>query len=930
MTSPMKLSDRLVVVLAAVILLATSLSYLYYSWNHNIEVVSSESVMLAESIESMVHPDHISDLRGSLEDIGNPDYDLAKNSLINLVDTTDMIHFAYFIALREEQVVILMDSELPDSPDYSPPGQVFSEADEVYLRAFRSDQTILTDKTVDRWGEWKSVLVPVIDPENGDTVAVFGLDFPFAQWQARIWKQMIPDIIIVAVVDILFLFLLFIWNQRDKLRILSNRLSADEAMYHSVFDQAPIGIAIVSDKRFLKNDEFGNLNINSRFEQILGRKQDVLSTIKWPEITHPDDLKRDLELFSRFKSGEISGYSLEKRFIRPDGSYVWTNMTISPFSGAKSRDDVHICLLEDITEQKRANEAVTESERSKSVLLSHLPGMAYRCSFDPEWTMMFVSDGCYRLTGYEAGDLIDNRKLSYNDLIAPEFRDILWKEWSRLLPEKQPLSHEYEIITASGERKWVLELGEGVYAKDGSVEALEGIVIDISDRKRAEASLIYINEHDRWTGLYNRYYLERMLSHEFSLKDKSKSALIEINISSIQSLTEIYGFHYSQELTRDTSDELRKFCSSDRVLFMTNWDRFVFYIRKYGSAEELEEFCAAVTDALTMLLGPERIGAGIGVIEIDRDITNDTDQLLKKLLIASERAAQNNEKEFSVCFYNEEMESFLMREEAIKREMMRLAYDEDDKDLFLQFQPVYDVKTDKISGFEALARIRSEKLGMIPPLDFIPIAEKTKLIIPLGRKIIIKAFKFINKLNASVPEDISVSINISAIQLLSPGFVDFFLSDMKDMGIGAEKVGIEITESVFSDDFDEINRIIAKLKDLGVSIAIDDFGTGYSSLARERELNVSCLKIDKFFIDKLQVIEPSMTITSDIISIAHKLGHYTVAEGVEHKEQMNYLVAHGCDKIQGFFISRPLDEDAAIGMIVNVSGAVEVPQWISE
>ena len=163
MKLPKKLSDRFVIALTAVILLVASLSYLKYSWHHNNDVVSSEAVMLAESIESMVHPHHISDLLGSNEDIGNPDYDLAKDSLINLVDTTELIHFAYFFALREDEIIILMDSEHPGSSEYSPPGEGFSEADDVYRRSLTSDETILTDRTVDRWGVWKSVLVPVTE-----------------------------------------------------------------------------------------------------------------------------------------------------------------------------------------------------------------------------------------------------------------------------------------------------------------------------------------------------------------------------------------------------------------------------------------------------------------------------------------------------------------------------------------------------------------------------------------------------------------------------------------------------------------------------------------------------------------------------------------------------------------------------------------------
>ncbi len=135
------------------------------------------------------------------------------------------------------------------------------------------------------------------------------------------------------------------------------------------------------------------------------------------------------------------------------------------------------------------------------------------------------------------------------------------------------------------------------------------------------------------------------------------------------------------------------------------------------------------------------------------------------------------------------------------------------------------------------------------------------------------------------------------------------------MQVNPKNIGIEITESVFSSDYERMNHIMEKLRASGLHIAIDDFGTGYSSLARERELKVDCLKIDKYFVDKLLDIDLSKAITSDVISMAHKLGHCTIAEGVEDERQLLYLKKHGCDKIQGYLISKPLDEQAAIDFL---------------
>lgn len=310
----------------------------------------------------------------------------------------------------------------------------------------------------------------------------------------------------------------------------------------------------------------------------------------------------------------------------------------------------------------------------------------------------------------------------------------------------------------------------------------------------------------------------------------------------------------------------------------------------------------------------ERIGGGIGIFEIEPYQSElDTDLLLRRLLIASEKSISMFGRDFEICFYNEELEAMVNRERDIVEALSAIADNNNTNDaLFLQYQTIMDLKTGSIVCFEALARLRTEKLGYVSPVEFIPIAEKTKLILPIGENIIINAFCFLNRLRELKYDDISISINISVIQLLSPGFTSRLVELIREMKVDSNKICLEITESIFISDFDIINDIIKRLRDEGLYIAIDDFGTGHFSLARERGLEVDYMKIDKFFIDKLLNIDPEKAITGDIISIAHKLGQCAIAEGVEHESQLKYLREHNCDRIQGYLISKPLDEDDAV------------------
>lgn len=832
---------------------------------------------------------------------------------------------------------------------------------------------------------------------------------------------------------------------------LEQRIDEQTLTFDMIFDQAPIGIAI-SHSRDPKLSDKNIIKINSAFEQITGRTKEELIDSGWAKITHPDDLDEDIENFNKLQAGEIKSYSMEKRYVKPDGSVVWVYMVVASLAPLAGNKLNHMCLIQDITNQKAALAALIESEtkyrsitenmsdvvwqmdldlkttyvspsvekllgesieehmnrkmeekfpaqtlhkiqsifyeelekekdpeidknrsltieiehykadgtviwlelsisfirddngnavgfqgssrditprklfefalreneRRESILMSHLPGLAYKCKYDHDWTMQYVSKGCYDLTGYKSESLLNNRDLSYNDLISPEYREALWNEWKRILEKGQPFRYEYEIITASGKRKWVLEMGQGIYNDEGEVEALEGIILDISDRKEMENHLRYMNEHDNWTGLYNRDYLEALLNHDLKKKDGLNRAVISINLSTVQLLTANYGFHYTQNLIKVTAETLSQYCSDNRLLFQTYENRFVFYLIDYKDKNELVEFSDIIAEAVEALFVTERIGGGIGILEIEQDDDEiDVDLLLRRLLIASERSIAVSGKDFDACFYNEELEAAINRETDIRKALGGIAVENTNDELFLHYQPILDLRTNGVCGFEALARLKTEKLGLVSPVEFIPIAEKTKMIIPIGEKVMINAFHFLNKLKASGYDEVGVAINVSAIQLFSPDFIRNLFELISEMQLNPKNIGIEITESVFVSDYDYINSIIVKLRDAGIHIAIDDFGTGYSSLAREKELSVDCLKIDKYFIDKLLDTDLSKAITSDIISMSHKLGHCTIAEGVETESQLQYLKEHNCDRIQGYLFSKPLDEEDALEFLKN-------------
>lgn len=700
-------------------------------------------------------------------------------------------------------------------------------------------------------------------------------------------------------------------------QLYEQKLHSQELTIDTIFQQAPIGITISHAQNPNSNYVEFYHNVNPKAEEILGRSKEEIIALGWEKITHPDDVEEDLENFKRLLAGEINSYSMDKRYIRPDGSIVWVNIVVAKIDLHDNSRFNHICFMHDISERKEIEKSLKESERSKSVLLSHIPGMAYRCSYDRDWTMQYVSAGCYNLTGYTAENLLYNKDLSYNEVISPEYRRLLWNEWKRILAKRQPFKYEYEITTAQGERKWVLEMGQGIYNEAGEVEALEGIILDISDRKKMEDNLKFISEHDTWTGLYNRRYLENVLARDAEIVSTEKRALVGINVSPIQTLTLTYGFDYDQDIVKKVADALKMHCTDKRQLYYTFQNRFIFYVKGYDDKEELIQFCKELVGTMDSILSIERVGGGIGIIELNEDNVYDMGQLSKKLLVASEKAMDLYNADIGICFFDDELEAEVIREGEIKAELARIETDEGYDGLHLKFQPILDIKSNKITEFEALARLNSNKLGMLMPGEFIPLAEKTKLIIPLGKKVLIKAFEFLNRLKKDGYDSINVSVNISVIQLIGENFIKDLFNLIDEMKVNPENIVIEITETIFASDYDEINRLLGVMKASGIRVAIDDFGTGYSSLSRERELNVNIIKIDKSFSDKILDPNNKDSIIGDIISMAHKLGYGVVAEGVEYEEQKQFYVNYNCDKLQGYLISKPLAEEAAIEFLKN-------------
>lgn len=345
---------------------------------------------------------------------------------------------------------------------------------------------------------------------------------------------------------------------------INQKLLKDAELFRTVFEQSPVGISISSG---------GTREHNSMFEKIVGRTNDELNEISWESYTHPDDIPKEAENHNKVISGEIGSYTMVKRYIRPDGEIVWANITYAPLTADKGSESDHLCIIEDITERVKAEKELQESERSFALLLSNLPGMAYRRKYDGEWVIVFASEGCWDLTGYPSTSLVNNRQVAFNDLIHPRYRDFLWEKWIHAINDRTKFAEEYELITANGEVKWVFEQGQAIYDESGNVEVLEGLIIDITDRKRKEEEIIYLNNHDFLTGIYNRRFLEQVKSR-FDREDFLPLSVLIGDINGVKLVNDAFGHAEGDILIRETARIIQNCCREGDIVARTGGDEF--------------------------------------------------------------------------------------------------------------------------------------------------------------------------------------------------------------------------------------------------------------------------------------------------------------------------------------------------------------------
>jgi diguanylate cyclase (GGDEF)-like protein/PAS domain S-box-containing protein len=588
--------------------------------------------------------------------------------------------------------------------------------------------------------------------------------------------------------------------------------------------------------------------------------------------------------------GELPGRKL-------DGSVYWEHVRVSPISVESEMPSRFLFIKEDIS-ARRAIE--NELRLASRVLDTTDAGVMIT---DDRQRIVKINPAFTRITGYGSDEALGQTpRMLHSGKHDKAFYAQMWSEigikghWSGELVDRKKSGEQYvEQISISA-----------LSTAEGKPSHYVGVFSDITALRESQVRLEQMANFDVLTQLPNRRQLTDRLQNAVlrARRENSIVALVYFDLDHFKAVNDTLGHPAGDALLKEVSRRVLQLLRDEDTLARLGGDEFVVVLEGVEIPERISVVAERIIHEMGnafILQGHEVfVGCSLGVAFFPRDGDN-VDTLMRNADLALYRAKEDGRNCYRL--YSEEMNA---NAHVRYQTEIRLRKAIESGELSVVFQPQFNAATRRLVGAEALLRWSSRDVGHISPALFIPIAEQTGVIVPIGRWVMEQVCQMQKSVIAEGLPPVKVAVNVSPVQFRQKDLVETFRNLIHDAGIPVSCIEIEVTETAIMTDADKAIAILTQLRDLGLTIAVDDFGTGYSSLGYLKRFPLDKIKIDRTFVSELETNPDDAVIISAIIAMSHSLGMKTLAEGVETETQLSYLNISGCDEIQGFLLGKPL------------------------
>ncbi len=693
-------------------------------------------------------------------------------------------------------------------------------------------------------------------------------------------------------------------NVRD----VTERKQAEEALkeseegFRTAFEDAPVGVALVSldGRRF---------RANRSLCEMLGSSEEDLLGDNYLQHVHPDDREISTEHFQRVLEEGTGSYELERRYLRTDGSVVWHLTSVSMIQDSKDNPSHFICLHQDITERKEAEEKLRQSEKRFRSLTQNASDIITLLEVDG--TIKYESPSIERILGYRPEELVGKNAFDY--VHPDDLQQVLSAFAEGLANPELYSSTEYRFRHRDGSWRYVESIVSNLL-DDPDVGELVVNSRNITERKHIEEQLKHQALHDLLTDLPNRQLfmdrLKQALRRTKRRKGRKKVGVLFMDLDNFKVVNDSLGHEIGDRLLVAVAERLKGCLRPEDTLARFGGDEFTVLIDKVEDPADAVRVARRIIEAHRepfVLAGQQLfVKPSIGISLGEAHTTPSPEEMLRDADTAMYRAKKEG---LGYLVFEPVMYEQALRRLKMENELQRAIESEE---FVVHYQPIVDFESGEVHRVEALVRWQHPERGLLNPSEFLADAEESGLVIPMGERVLEEACRQGQRWqeeDSRIPP-LVVSVNLSARQLSHPDLMKTVEQVLRETGFEASRLSLDITETIYIKVLEGNTAVLDGLKRLGVCISIDDFGVGYSSLSYLKRLPADVLKIDKSFVAGIGTDEEDTAIIRMIVDLAHTLGMKVVAEGVESEGQAVQLKEMGCDLGQGYHFTKPLPPEA--------------------